>query len=524
MTPRELLAVLRERWRSVVAGLLLGLVVAATATFLVPRQYASETSIIVTGHLTNPTSTALEATDISAQRMRTYVELLKSRKLSREVQTELALPMTPEQVAGKISVSNPPDTTILLVTVTDGDPARAIAIATVLGGKFRQEIARIEQPPDPAVPPLVVAAVYEDPSPPAVTSPRPVLYLGLGAALGLVAGVAAALLRRSLDSSVRGRREIEDALGAPVRGVLPRERAMARRPLTILDRPHTPTAEAVRQLRTNLGFLGADRAHPGRDPASDGSSGPAVLLVTSACPGEGRTTTVCHLGLALVAAGYRVLLVDGDLRRSTLAKRLGIETRVGLVGVLAEHRPVEAAIRTWEPGLDVLPGGTEPGDPSELLGSPHASEVFARIRASYDVVLVDAPALLPVADAAVLVPRVDGVLLVIRYGRTTAQQVEEARALLDGVSARIVGGVLTMARATPTGRYTTRRAPNRVSSAAAQPAGADAPEPAIPSPATATGTSEASSASTNGTRRPSPRPHPPGKPRPTSMRPGENPS
>jgi non-specific protein-tyrosine kinase len=504
MTPREFVAVIRERWRVVVGCIVLGLLVAGAATLLAPRLYATDTTLVISSNEPDPNATtALDMSEMSAQRMRTYIELLTSRELARQVVADLALPLQADEVAAMITAENPPDTTILTATVTDRDPNRAVLVADSVASVFVATVADLEQPADPARAPLVVASVYAEPPAAWTVSPRPGLYLSLGVLLGLVAGLGAALLLHALDDSVRSRRALEDVLVAPVRGVVPHQRAVARRPLAILDRPHEPAAEAARQLRTNLGFVGTGLRPPG---PSDGDRGHTVLLVTSAVRGEGRTTTVCHLGLALVAAGYRVLLVDADLRRPSLAERLGVADGSGLVGVLTEHRPLERAIRTWEPGLDVLPGGPVPFEPSELLGSPAAANVLAQVRDRYDVVLVDAPPVLPVTDAAVIAPRVDGVLLVVRHGRTSRTRIREAQAALDAVSAHLVGAVLTMARSTSVGGYPQRRTQPRAGRAQQVEAGAD-PAGAQPHPPQAESATVGDLAA-NGAWRPSPRPRP----------------
>ena len=432
MTPREYVTVFRERWRVVVAGVVLGLLVATAAILLVPRQYSTEVVMLVSAQTDEAGATAqLDAGELPAQRIRTYLEVLDSTEMARQVVVDLALPLSPEEVAGRISASMTPDTTLLTATVTDGDPARAVLIATTLAEQFSQEIADLEEPSDPLQAPAVEAATFADPSPVVVVAPRPYRYLAAGAGLGLVAGLAGALLRNSLDTSVRRRRDVEDALGVPVVGAVPRARDVARTPLLVLDRPQSPAADAFRTLRTNLGLVGDVHEH-------------SVVVVTSANAGDGRTSTVTNLGAALAVAGYRVLLVDADLRGPALAERLGTGTGIGLTDVLTSQLPVEGGIRPRAPGLDVLGSGTPTANPSELLGAPRTAELLARLRSTYDVVLVDAPPVAPFTDAAVLALRADGVLFVVRHGRTTTAQLETAKDALDAVSADVLGGVLTM--------------------------------------------------------------------------------
>jgi polysaccharide biosynthesis transport protein len=169
-----------------------------------------------------------------------------------------------------------------------------------------------------------------------------------------------------------------------------------------------------------------------------------VILVTSASPSEGKSTTVCNLGLALAEAGTSVLIIDADLRRPTVARCLGVDGSIGLTNVLVNRVSVERAVQPLAPALDVLPSGLMPPNPSELLGSDRMVGLLAALRGSYDVILIDTSPLLPVTDAAVLAPRADGVLVMVRHGKTRVQDLQAAKDALDAVSGRVLGSVMTM--------------------------------------------------------------------------------
>ena len=170
-----------------------------------------------------------------------------------------------------------------------------------------------------------------------------------------------------------------------------------------------------------------------------------VILVTSPSSAEGKSTTVCNLGLALAEAGTSVLILDADLRRPAVARYLGIDGAIGLTNVLVNRVRIEQAVLPLAPALDVLPSGLMPPNPSELLGSDRMVGLLAQLRRSYDVILIDAAPLLPVTDAAVLAPRADGVLIMVRHAKTRMPDVQAAKDSLDAVSGRILGSVLTMA-------------------------------------------------------------------------------
>ncbi len=432
MTPRDYIYIARERWRFIVAGVLLGLLVAGAVSYFIPRQYQASVTLIVSTQPTADTSSS-DAGEISSQRLRTYVELLHSERLATGVTAQLALPVTPAELAERITVVNVPDSVLLTATVTDGSADNAVRIANAVADQFIRSVAEIEQPVDPLRPPQVVAKIFEPARPPAVVSaPRPLLYLALGLALGLLGGAAGALLRNALDTSVKRRDQLEDVLQAPVLGHTGRDPKISASPLVIYGDPQAPLAEAYRQLRTNVQFVDVDRAHK-------------VVLVTSPSLGEGKSITVCNLALALAEAGTRVLIIDADLRRPSIARWLKIDGTVGLTTVLVNRVPAQRAVQALAPALDVLPSGLMPPNPSELLASDRMVHLLRELRDSYDLILIDASPLLPVTDAAVLAPRADGVLLVVRHGKTKVQDLQSAKDALDAVSGRVLGAVMTMA-------------------------------------------------------------------------------
>lgn len=194
--------------------------------------------------------------------------------------------------------------------------------------------------------------------------------------------------------------------------------------------PKSPAAEAFRVLRTNLQFMGLDA------PLKS-------LLVTSASPGEGKSTVTANLAVAFAQAGARVCLVDADLRRPTAHKLFGLDNWNGLTTALVGQSPVEHSLReTAVEGLLVLPSGPIPPNPAELLGSQRMVRLLADLQDRFDLVLVDTPPVLAVTDACVLAPKVGGALVVARSGAVDRQQVVRAKESLEAVKAQVLGVVL----------------------------------------------------------------------------------
>jgi succinoglycan biosynthesis transport protein ExoP len=268
--------------------------------------------------------------------------------------------------------------------------------------------------------------------------------------LGLTSGVGLAFLLEGLDNTVRTTEQAQMISGLSPLGMIPmgsrtaREGANPKRlaiatskeavELVTQARPHSQMAESYRALRTSLllSNLGAP---------------PKVIMITSALPQEGKTTTSINCALVLAQKGVRVLLIDADLRRPSIHKTLGMGPRSGLSEVLTGSATVQSATM-WPdilrkfPTLAVLPAGTPPPNPAELLASTYMRDLLEGLRGQYDHIVIDTPPALSVTDAVVLSPRADAIVLVIRSGKTTKQALRRSRDVLMQVNARVSGVLL----------------------------------------------------------------------------------
>ena len=287
------------------------------------------------------------------------------------------------------------------------------------------------------------------------------LKLFLGSLIGLTLGASGGFLREHLDDAIVHEDQMEAVLRVPSLAVIPeivassgelqppvvgevvpgenghggkkrfRTRQDADRHRSAAgDYSYTAGAEAYRKLRTNLIFSKAVQRL-------------GSLVVTSACPAEGKTITVANLGVAFASQGIKVLLVDSDLRRPDLAKTFGFPKAPGLTDVLVGEIGLAEAIRsTGRTGLDVLPPGKLPPNPSELVGGRRMEELVRDLSEHYDILILDSPPLLAASDAAVLGSIADGVLMVVRAGYTDSNAADDAMEQLANVGARTVGAVL----------------------------------------------------------------------------------
>jgi len=171
-------------------------------------------------------------------------------------------------------------------------------------------------------------------------------------------------------------------------------------------------------------------------------------------PGEGKTMTSTNLAVALAQTGRTVLIIDADLRRPRVASMLGVDPAIGLTTALVGKTQIEDAIQVHEPsGLHVLASGAKPPNPTEILQSRVTHDLIRRLRQSYDMIIIDAPPLLPVADASVLSTLADGSIMVVRHGQTTRDQINEAVNRINQVGGRLYGVVVNMVAKRAIGSY-----------------------------------------------------------------------
>ena len=279
------------------------------------------------------------------------------------------------------------------------------------------------------------------------TEPNIPRNLTFALALGITTGIGLAFLLENMDNTVRTTEQAQIISGLPALGMIPMGSkdgldaggkkllsvASSREAVEMVTqaRPQSQMAESYRALRTSL--LLSNLGTP-----------PKIILITSARPQEGKTTTSINTAIVLAQKGVRVLLIDADLRRPSIHKTLGMGPRSGLSNVLTGSATIDHVI-TRSPilsNLFVLPAGTPPPNPAELLASANMRDLLTDLRDKYDHIVIDTPPTLSVTDAVVLSQRVDAIILVIRSSKTTKQALRRSRDILMQVNARITGVLL----------------------------------------------------------------------------------
>jgi capsular exopolysaccharide synthesis family protein len=406
---------------------------AAAYTFTETPRYQSRAQLFVAAQTDQ--SNAFQGSQFTTARVQSYVDILRSPRITQPVVDELNLPMSARDLAGELSAVAPTNTVLINMTVDDVDARRAQLIGRAVSSQFVKFIQSLEYGAADGSAPVKVSVSTPATLPTAPSSPKKAINLTAGLLVGLILAAAAAFLRDRLDSSIHTSDELTSRFGLPVLGEIPFD-AKAVEGLSGLGDPSSHRrVEALRVLRTNLQFVDID-------------SPPRVIVVTSCLPGEGKSTTISSLAAVIAEAGRKVVLIEGDLRSPVLSRYMGITPNIGLAGVMLERISLNDALLPVDAASNMmlLCAGPPTPNPSELLDSARMQSVITDLAAQFDTVLIDAPPVLAVADAAVLAARAEATLVVCEVGRTRGPTLERGLAALSTVGAHVIGAVANKAR------------------------------------------------------------------------------
>lgn len=423
---------LRMRW-VIICGVSLAFVLGAVVLSVATTPlYQASTRLFVSTAGGSSLSDTYQGNRFSQERVVSYSELLMGQTVAQRTIDKLGLDASPADLQENVSARAKPETVLIDVAVTDESPVRARDIANALSDEFVTLVRDLETPEDGSAPNSRVVVEQRASIPDAPVVPRTTRNIALGLALGVLIGVAAAVVRDLMDNTVKSRETFEQITGSGLVGSIPLDKDRRKYPAISFEGDNSPISESFRKLRTNLQFLAVD--HP-----------PRVIVITSSVPSEGKSTTAINVALALAEADHNVVLVDADMRRPTLHKYLQLVGPVGFSTVLSGAISLpEALQKTRFPRLTVLTSGAIPPNPSELLGSQAARTLLNELRSEFDYVVIDSTPLLAVTDAAVLANASDGVLIITRFGQTKREQLAHAVESLKDVDATILGAVFTM--------------------------------------------------------------------------------
>lgn len=487
----EYVRALRRRWFIVGFTTLFLVGVVAVFSLLQTPRYSASADVLIQPTFTGITGPA----EVTEGELATQVQVVSSLPVAEAVGKELGMDGTPN-LAGMISVEPVGTSRIVRISARDEDPERATAVANAVAKAYvdyrrmetsnqyeetasqlseRQSTveARLQEiddlladDPENAVeleaerrvlqtelgqltsqiaqsqggmsaPDGGGSLLQEATVPTQAVSPRPVFNAVLAAGFGLLLGVALALLRDRFDDAVRDEESARQALdGIPVLGRIPEwdDEANRDRLITVLE-PFAPATEAFQTLGVNMRFLLATRV------GEEGRGG--ILLTTSAQPGEGKTVTSCNLAVAACRIGMQVALVDADLRRGKVGERFGLGDARGLSDLLVRFDdPSNYLVDVSVENLRVLPAGTVPPNPTEMLGSNRLRTVLTHLAGEFDLVILDSPPVLAVADSLEVAARADQVIVVTRAKVSRRRMLSQTVESLRQVGVTSMGGVI----------------------------------------------------------------------------------
>jgi capsular exopolysaccharide synthesis family protein len=446
MELKDYVRIVRAHWIGVMVLTLLALGGAAYYTHTQPKVYQAQAEGLVGCGPSSNTAMASLCDNLAKSRAASYVSMATSTATAQDVVNSLGLKVSPGSLVGNISVSQPLDTVAIDISARSSSPTGAQTLADAWVKALATEVTKIEGSGKSAIrlTPFTSAQL-----PGAPVLPRTKLNLAIGLLLGLLIGFGYALVRHQFDRRLRSSEEVEKAFGVPVIGLIPQSshmrldnsEALHLAVIGGVEASNAGIAEAFRKLRTNLAFMDVDKP-------------PRIIVVTSPKQSDGKSTIAANLAAAIAIGGQPVTLIDGDLRRPTVADSLAMVDGAGLTDVLVGRVTAAEVVQSHPdvPGLHVLASGAIPPNPSELLGSQSMRTLMAEL-AKDTMVIIDAPPLLPVTDAAVLTRSADGAIIVITHGGTLDSELTMALNHITTVHGRTLGIIFNRMRRGASGGY-----------------------------------------------------------------------
>ncbi len=430
---QEFLRILLRRWPWLVIPPLLFAVAVGAYSVSQPKVYAAKASSYFSFAGGRSASDLNQGANYTLLQLASFASLATQPLVLDTVISDLGLNTTSTDLAKQIEVTASTDTVILDIRVQADTPEDAARIAnevnTVLGQKAKEISPESIDATTGARSPTITATVVSEALPPTdAAGPQTVRNTLIAFFTGLILGLLLAIARDKLDNRVLDADDLPE--GLTTLGEVPATRRASEPAAWTSGAVDAQLPLAFGRVHANLRFASVDA--PIRS-----------LLVTSAVPGEGKSTVSVGLALALAETGARTLLIDADLRRPKIGQYLDLEASVGLADVLVGTVPFADIVQEWGTrGLHVLPAGTTPPNPKLLLDSHAMSTFLDEVKSAYDVVVVDSPPLLAVVDPLTLTDKVDGVLLVAGRGRVRKRQLGEAVGSLTAAKANLIGVVM----------------------------------------------------------------------------------
>jgi succinoglycan biosynthesis transport protein ExoP len=425
---------LRAGWIFILAFVLVGAAGGFAYSLTQQPVYSATARVFVGTTATSSVDSQSVGLTFNQQIVASYMAIVTDPIVLNPVIEKLGLDESASQLASQVTADVPTGTLVMDITVVDSSAARSARIANAVTASLSDAVGALTPGKTSASTPIKITSTADAVAPTSPISPNKALNLALGTMVGLILGLLAAFLRAVTDTKIRSARDIAQITDAPLLAAIASTSKQDRNRLVDASDARSARGEAFRLLRTNLQFL---------DSAKESRS----FVLTSANQGEGKTTTVSNLAVTIADTDTRVVLIDADLRRPQVHRQFGIDGSVGLTDVLIGSVALDDALQQWGGGdLAILPAGTIPPNPSELLQSADMIQLLDLLGTRFDIILLDTPPVVPVADAAILAARSSGAIMVVAEGRTRRHQLEKAVTQLEQVHGRLFGVVSNFER------------------------------------------------------------------------------
>src|SRR6478735_3633986 len=377
MEPSDYLVALRKRWWVVALCVLLGGGAGYAMSAREQPMYRATSSAFVSVARGDTVSELVQGSTYTQALVQSYARLAKLPVVLQPVIDELGLDTNPKSLSRSVSADAGLDTVIIQITAVSPSPGQAQAIANEVLDQLANAVSDISPKAEDGSEAVRLTTVAEATLPLAPYSPNTRRTTAAGIVLGLALGIAIAILRELTDTKVRVAKDAQRVTSAPLLGAIGFEPRRRKDKLVMRSDARSGRAESYRRLRANLNYLRVEGQL-------------RSMVVTSAIAGEGKSTTAINLAVAMAEGGSRVLLVDADLRRPSVAEYTGIEGAAGLTSVLLGDATVDDVVQPWAlPTLHVMTSGGIPPNPSQLLSSAAMERLLVDLGERYDLVIID---------------------------------------------------------------------------------------------------------------------------------------
>jgi capsular exopolysaccharide synthesis family protein len=428
---RDYVGMLRRGWPAIVLITVAVLGLTAVYLQLAPKRYEAHAVVYVSPKSPETFNDLVQGGSFASNVVTTYAEMIDSAVVLGPAAASLHPQRSVAELNDMVSADVRPETRLIDIVVNGSNTQDVTAIANAVAGSASRIIPGLDAGPNGAS--LVrVQQLRQAVEPTKASSPVVKRTLALGLIVGLCLGLGVTIAAQALDTRLRRVDDVRALTSLPLLAVLPPPSRAERRGMVVRDQPRGSAAEAYRTLRTNMRFR----------EATDRRS---FVFASVADDREGAQLPV-NLSWTLAQAGQRVLLVDLDLRGSTVGDTLGIDSHGGMADVLMGQVTVAEVLHgTEHPNLDVVLSGTLQPSPSELLTEPALGGVLQEMEQNYDYVILHVPPVLTYTDAALISVSAGGTFIAVAAGRTRAQELSTALAALANVRIKPLGLVLTTA-------------------------------------------------------------------------------